>query len=499
MALPRYFPRAVTAIGQHFSIPRDRLESFLDGTCIDVYLGEDCEKEGNAQWTSTLLLNILARLYPWISIRGSAKASKAAILLVKKINPKVKIKKDGTGSPVMVAVGVNEELTPGVLCPSSSGWVARLTQNGEQSLRGANNIYAASFAAGLAAAEIFRSIFESHLDDHSPIEQAQVSLLDYSKENGIDLPLPKVDLGDVAFVGLGAVGNSALWSISRHEGIGGKLWLVDHESVDVTNLQRYVLALNSDENKVKSDLAARELEKSGLSYVKCEKRLEDFAEEFSPSFKIPTICISVDNFDDRRVAQALLPRLVVNGYTGTKDLGASWHQFDDREKPCLACLYFGSPAKSELKLMEESLGLESTAIVNLLLPGILLNQNHIKAIEKFRNLPDNSLFFWEGKHIKDIYTNIVCGSLGVALGDGGQSETVPLAHQSVLAGILMAVELVKRTTPELSKMSQDEELVTWSNILRPPPNKWGYSQPPTRGCICSDVDYREVFKAKWGA
>jgi len=47
-----------------------------------------------------------------------------------------------------------------------------------------------------------------------------------------------------------------------------------------------------------------------------------------------TICISVDNASTRRAAQALLPKLIINGWTGDQSLGASWHVLDgalDRE------------------------------------------------------------------------------------------------------------------------------------------------------------------------
>ncbi|MCL4319141.1 MAG: hypothetical protein M1596_04520, partial [Firmicutes bacterium] len=81
----------------------------------------------------------------------------------------------------------------------------------------------------------------------------------------------------------------------------------------------------------------------------------------------------------------------------------------------------------------------------------------------------------------------------------GKIETVPLAHQSALAGILMAAELIKRTQPELAALSQPETLVSWDDVLREPPTIWGKPRAREKGCICGDSDYQKVYAQKWCA
>jgi hypothetical protein len=104
---------------------------------------------------------------------------------------------------------------------------------------------------------------------------------------------------------------------------------------------------------------------------------------------------------------------------------------------------------------------------------------------------------WRDKPIGELYTDVVCGAVPLDIGGVGRVEVVPLAHQSALAGILMAAELLKRCQPELSSISQTEALISWDNILRPAPKSWKKPRPKEAGCICGDQIYQSVYKNKW--
>lgn len=495
MALARFFSRAATAIGQHLSIGRDDLENFLEQTLIEVHFGEDCLKRGNAYWTASLLINILSRLYPRLALSGQPEISAEMASIALEINPQIEFVVESQNPNIRIAVGTSTVVQPaGTLCPGSSGWVASLVQDGSLPLIGPPNPYAAAFAAGLAAAETFRQIFSDRLEDHHSMGNVRISLLDFSESNGAEDVLGPMDIGEVAFCGLGAVGNAALWVLSRHEGLTGHATLIDHEPIELSNLQRYVLTLDIDENVSKTELAMRAFTTGTLRVDPQPLKLCDFSNSLGDRSISPTVCVSVDNFHDRRVAQALLPRLIVNGYTGKTNLGASWHYFDD-DKACLACLYFREHAPSELIRLVSALGLDEKVVVNLIPNGRMLASDHLRIIEKHRGLEQNTLAVWEGKHIQDVYSNVTCGNLGIAV-NGQTKEVVPLAHQSVLAGVLMVSELVKRTT-SLAIRSQAENLVDWPNILKSAPKRWCYSNPPTKGCICSDDDYLRVYREKW--
>ena len=321
---------------------------------------------------------------------------------------------------------------------------------------GPPNPYAPAAAGALACSEFFRRVFQ-----RSGFERdTSVSLLDFSGSTGSNLELPARDVGEVIFVGLGGVANAAIWALARHLGLRGKFWLVDHEDLTLPNLQRYLLGTFSDVSTSKVDLAERALRANGLTTERCRVALEQFAESRG-GIDLPTICISVDNRGSRRAAQALLPKLAVNGWTGENSLGASWHVFS-RDAACLACLYhphgLGPSATEQAAIV---LGLPHLRVAELWANRQGLAAEDIRAAALALGVEEAKLVHWRGRPLAEFYTEVVCGSVRLDITGVRRVETVPLAHQSALAGILMASELVKRTLPELAKLSQPEPLVSW--------------------------------------
>ena len=143
-----------------------------------------------------------------------------------------------------------------------------------------------------------------------------MSLLDFSRDRGCNLELGDHDIGDVAFIGVGAVGNAAIWTLSHDITLRGSLFVADNEALALPNLQRYVLGAYKDVQKPKVRLAGRCLRHTALTVELYKKTLDEFVG--TDGLKIPTVCISVDNVGARRAAQTLLPRLIINGWTGDR-------------------------------------------------------------------------------------------------------------------------------------------------------------------------------------
>jgi hypothetical protein len=99
--------------------------------------------------------------------------------------------------------------------------------------------------------------------------------------------------------------------------------------------------------------------------------------------------------------------------------------------------------------------------------------------------------------VQDVYSGVICGQVGLDLAGIGRVATVPLAHQSVLAGILMAAELVKRSDSTLEAKSQLEPLIIWDDVMRTPPKYWTTNRAKEPECFCNDSIYQRVFSAKW--
>jgi len=357
---------------------------------------------------------------------------------------------------------------------------------------GANNPFSAAASAAIACAELFGRVFLKRAADRD----LSLSLLDFSQDLGQNFELRDHDIGDVVFVGVGAVGNAAIWTLAHDVTVRGKLLLVDEEGLALSNLQRYVLGTHKDVTKAKVRLAGRCLRNSGLKVELFKKTIDEFADKYGTH--IPTMCISVDNVSARRTAQALLPRLLINGWTGDRSLGASWHVFS-RNAACLACLYHPhGQGVSAVAQAAQALGLSMDRAILLWVSNAPLADEDISRAAKALSVPVEVLSPWLNRTLGELYTDVVCGAVPLDIGGLGKVETVPLAHQSVLAGILMAAELVKRTDAELGKYAQPEPLVSWDDILSTPPSSWRKPRPREQGCICGDGEYQSVYKLKWG-
>lgn len=486
MALAPFFERVFGALGGHLAISRESLTTALQGVTVGINLGDDLQQ--NDIWIAELATNLVARLYPRIAITGpDVQASKLRDLALS-INPNIEFM-GNTPNTATIAVGVGD--TRGELFPSASGWVARLNHKAAKR-SGPSNPYSAGSAASFACAELFRQIFLKT----SPERDISVSLIKFDRTTGAAWELKPTDLGDVLFVGAGAVGNAALWALGRDKKLRGEITVVDPEAVELSNLQRYVLAQNVDIGKAKTELAERELKNTKLKVKTAQLKLDKFAET-PKNRKIPTTVVSVDNVDGRRVAQALLPRLVINGWTGDHGLGSSWHVFS-HDAACLACLYHPrARGVSATEQAAKALGLTPDRAALLWVTHQPLSDADIHAAADALGVKESVLNPWRGRYLGDFYTDVVCGAVPLDVTGVGRVEMVPLAHQSALAGLLMATELLKRTQTSLEKLSQRETLVSWDDIIRPPPSIWKKPRPREPGCICGDEIYQSVYRKKW--
>jgi hypothetical protein len=486
VGLAPFFDRVWGALGGHLAVSRASLTAALDGVTVGICIGPRVRH--NDDWIAELATNLLARLYPRIALCGPAARVAALAELARGINPNIELVSEAPGCHT-IAVGTAP--IDGAIHAGASGWVAHI-HHAQSPSSGPANPYAAGVAACLACAELFRRVFLSS----PPGADLSVSLINFDASTGADFSISKAALGEVLFVGVGAVGNAALWALSRDTKVHGLLRLIDPEDVELSNLQRYVLALHTDVGMSKVTLAERALLGAQLAVEMHKVTLEDFAKA-NESDSTPITVVSVDNADGRRSAQALLPRLVINGWTGGEALGASWHEFS-RDAACLACLYHPrGQGVSAIEQAAKTFGLPFERAALLWVSRQPLTDADIYTAAKALGVSDSVLKPWRGRALGDLYTDVACGAVPLDLTGVGKLETVPLAHQSALAGILMAAELIKRTQKRLTTLAQSESLVSWDNILRPPPAIWAKPRAREPGCICGDSDYQLVYRQKW--
>lgn len=487
MAIARFFERIYGAVGGHLSVSRESLLQVLADVAPAVVCGKGLS--GNDSIIAEFAVNLLARLYPKIRISASSPFADSLRDRALAINPQIEIGSEISGNEVICVGACRGEKW---IRPSAGGWVSRV-HHGITIPSGAFNPYSAAAAAALACAELFRGIFLRH----DAKQNTSLSLIDFGTKAGAELELESLEIGEAVFAGVGAVGNAALWVLSKQDELSGRVILLDRDDIELSNLQRYVLTRDVDVGRSKVELARESLASAHhLSVEHHQLNLEEYAEQ-TDGFMVPVVCVSVDNVESRRSAQALLPKLVINGWTGDSALGCSWHRFD-RDAACLACLYH--PHGQGLSAMEQAsraLGLTMDRTAMLWVTRAPLSEDDLRTIAETLGVSLGTLEPWQGRPIGDMYTDVVCGAVPVDVIGVGKLETVPLAHQSALAGVLMAAELVKRSSLPLSTLAQVEPLASWDDILRPVPSLWKKPRAREVGCICGDAAYQEAYREKW--
>ena len=491
MATPDYFRRNAIAIAQAISgLDEKRLETMLGGVCVGVALGSGATgSEGRA--VVDLLVRLFARLYPAMAVRDDSNggADREAAELARRVNPRVDLSQTPTVEVVVGSVSGGRKV-PRTLFVGSSGWTAKLSRSDPQTCGYSNNPFGAGLAACLAAADVFRHLFLQGAELEHDLEIAIPSAC-----GSDDDPDVNGDVGRLVLAGAGAVGNATAWALSRAQVIGS-IEIVDNESIDLGNLQRYVLAERDAENKPKAEfLAARFAGPLRAEAYRCS--LAGFLER--KGYRTDVLLLALDSATDRRAAQASLPRRIANAWTQPGDLGVSVHNFTNGA--CVNCLYQpNGQQSSEDVIIAESFGVSDRLmeVRELLHTRGGATRSLLEAIAAARGVALKKLLPFEGRSLRDLYSEGFCGGAVIALDEIGvpaDDVHVPLAHQSALAGVLLAAAAVRlgQGEPEHSTIAQLDVLKSQERFQVYP-----VAKDSRRSCICQDKDYVEAFRGKYG-
>lgn len=480
----------------------------LEAHQVGIAFDNSAADSSEAKITLELLANLLARLYPRIVMaprgeRASAVAGELAAI-AKAINPLIDVEQSAESASAYVAVGSHDfGFSAPTVFAGSDGWTFKISSTAPVGSGPTENPFGAAAAAAVAAANIFRVVFKDQLTDSGLDQSICRSLVDLDNPHPdrVNPALATAELRDVHFVGLGAVGNAAIWALSRVPELTGSIHLIDKEATDVGNLQRYVLMRDTDVDEKKVELAARELQKSTL-------RVSEFAVAWQTyiaqrhDWNLSTVAVALDSAADRRAVQSALPRLIINSWTQPGDLGISRHRFIDAQA-CLVCLYMPEgKTKSEDELIRDALQLPADeptlrAVRELLHTNAPIGPQWCQRVAAALNVPLEAVMPFAWKPIRSLYVEGICSGAIISFADqtGNVDLQVPMAFQSVFAGILLAAELVLQGTRH---RPESFPATTKANLL----SSLGehFSLParkhPSGRCICQDTDFIAAFRVK---
>lgn len=514
MAIANFFDRALLSAAQVIrGVDADFIKARLESQLIEIVFDDAAVSTSEGQAALDMTVRLVARLYPSIRLTPlGASASEYALgmlSLAQSINPVIDA---GAERPATARLVFGDTAPEGSITPmifiGSDGWLARVATQGPVGFGSSKLPFAAGAAACIGAANLFRAIFSDLLVKADLDKDVTLSLVDFTTGDAAtqgpgDLDC---DLGRVPLVGVGAIGNAVVWALARTPGLAGTFDLVDHERVELSNLQRYVLTGQKDEGRQKVALAKDlfEAQASSLAVEVFPVRWAQYVgqRDFAA---IDRVIVALDSAKDRIGVQSSLPRSILNAWTQVGDLGVSRHEFLG-DKACLACLYLPTgPQPHEDQLIARALKMPEDPqqllqpLRELLVTGRPVGEEFVIEAAKRLGIEPELLMAFANEPLRAFYVKAVCGGITIESGAAPLIEA-PLAFQSALAGIMLAAELVAtsallRGAPLPTKTTVD--------VTRPLGRRLSVkvAKPPSDAavrCICQDEDFIEVYQEKYG-
>jgi Prokaryotic E2 family C len=496
MAFADYYGRNAVAASQVLAgYDDERIRSVLSNVRVGIAIGADAVDCAETAPLIDLLVRIVARFYPTLVLRGDSAFEAAATGvrdLARRINPNIEFADTPT---IEVVIGTPVVPTDGVprIFVGSRGWYALASATVPQRVGTSNNPFGPGAAACIAAANLFRAIFQPDAADLD--EDASFSVIPLPPAGVGDVPTGAA-FGEVPLIGNGAIGSAAAWALCRIP-MNGVVHLVDHEAIDLGNLQRYVLAERGDEHAAKVDVLRRYFG-GGIRAETHPQRFAAFVEASGSHWS--RMLVALDSARDRRAAQASLPEWIANAWTQPGDLGVSTHDF--LSGACVGCLYLPQHAlPNEDALIAAALGVSDRLldVRTLLHSGAGVPRPLLDAIALAGDIPIERLLPFIDRPVRMLYVEGFCGGAVIPLGRVGtprQDVHVPLAHQSALAGVLLAAAAVAKAA---GHEGAGTRIMRMDVLRRVPPFLTQAAAKDPRGiCICQDSDYRDAYRRKYG-
>jgi molybdopterin/thiamine biosynthesis adenylyltransferase len=498
VALADYYERAALAASQVIAgfVP-DLFRTTLEDTNVGLAIDREASTSGEGEALAELSIRLLARLYPCLEIRAEVSSDGDRLeSLARMINPRIEFK---SGASIGIGIGRGARGFATTYFAGSDGWDALLSTSTPVRTGRSPNPFGAGAAACLAVGRIFNHVVSEDSERRASDEVRLSTFLREKGETPRSIPNDNWKLcGDAVLVGVGAVGNGAVWGLGRSP-INGTIHIVDHEALELSNLQRYVLASRVDDGRPKVDIAAPFFSGS-VTCVSHQLAWADFVENFGYGWQ--SVLVALDSAADRRSVQAALPKWIANAWTQPGDLGVSVHGHFDGEGACLACLYLQTTTTpNEDEIVAAALGIPQLVgdVRTLLHSGAGVGRPLLEAVAQGLQRSLDEVLQYQGRSIRELYVEGICGGGLIPLGMIGlprQELHVPLAHQSALAGVLLGAALMRRAvenTAETTMTTRIDVTKPLGDFLTQPTLK-----AQTGLCICEDQDFVRAYQAKFG-
>ena len=296
-----------------------------------------------------------------------------------------------------------------------------------------------------------------------------------------------VDLGHAYLAGAGAIANGLLWT-ARHLDLRGRLEIADDDIVDSGNLNRQVWFSTDDIDKKKVDCLALRAQPffHGLELVPRPNRIQDLPEKSSGPW-LRRLIVAVDSRRARRQLQNEFPGEVFDASTTDIREVVVHYNRQPTSNACLSCIY--EPDDEELS-REQHIANHLGVSVEAVRCERISADAADAIIRRFPVLAGADLL---GTAYDTLFKKL-CGE-GALKTVAGRRVIAPFCFVSVLAGALLAVEIVRRLGAGVS----DRNFNYWRiSAWHAPLARRRMTRPRQPGCaFCDNPVLRPVNAQLW--
>ena len=469
-------------------------EIFANATVV-VELPHTLADRADAQGAFLLAANLLVRLFHRVHLVAPDAAVGAhpwKLRSLHEVGPLLSALTEGSvawGAPshADVALGIGCRSSAQAKCNVTVGFGPGLATLDTEPTAQEADALAALIAACYGAAQCFLHVAIAAGANLKLIDPFQFALPSRGANDS-------VDLGVVHLAGVGAIGCALVYGLA-HLPCRGHLIATDEDTVDTSNLHRYVLMKRSDVKRTKVVAAEDALHGTGVSVTPLVSSYQDYLARRG-SRRIEVLVSAIDSEAGRRQLAASLPRRIVNASTTDRYVTVSRHRFADG-RACLHCLYAPppGPATSEQRIAQD-LGVGVLEVERLIAENKPVDAEFVARVEKNRQQAPGTFAEWIGKPLQSFHQRAVCGSAAIPTTTG--TIVSPLGFISTLAGLLLLAELLG------GRALGDED--ARGNYLRldalgsPAFADRDIRSPDTaRRCICADPDYIDIYRSRYAS
>lgn len=306
---------------------------------------------------------------------------------------------------------------------------------------------------------------------------------------GIDLESldQPIELGNTYMAGAGAIGNGFLWA-ARHLDLRGQLNIADDDHVSSGNLNRQIWFGTDDIGFPKVDRLSSRAQAllPRLTLVPRQCRLQDLPEKSDGPW-LRRLIVAVDSRRARRQLQNEFPGEVFDASTTDIREVVLHHHIQPEAHACLSCIY--EPDDDELSRehhIAEHLGVS----VDDVRSERISKSVAVIIADRFTGLVAANLV---GTAYDTLFKRLCAESQLTT--STGRTVIAPFAFVSVLAGTLLALELVRRLgTGDAARNFNYWRLSPW----HPPIGRRRVLRPKQPGCVfCGNTLLSKVNESIW--